>query len=163
MKELCSFTQAGTTSFSQWCNISSLSSRPKPHLAHNDGRTLFFHLGRNHILLTMMKDSHPCWNTSCSQWWNIFSLTFIQEGTHPAHSDEKALHLHSSRREHILLTVMKGPALTSIQEGRHPAHSDGRDCTHIWSCRNQSYSHIRMAPSPPRLSYLVTNQVPPFS
>ena len=34
-------------------------------------------------------------------------------------------------------------------------------CTHIWSCRNQSYHHIRMASSP-RLSYLVTNQVPPF-
>ena len=36
-----------------------------------------------------------------------------------------------------------------------------RVCTHIWSCRNQSYSPIRMAPSP-RLSYLVTDQAPPF-
>ena len=34
-------------------------------------------------------------------------------------------------------------------------------CMHIWCFRNQSYSHIIMAPSP-RLSYLVTNQVPPF-
>ena len=42
-------------------------------------------------------------------------------------------------------------------------HSDGRACTHIWSSRNQSYSHIRMALSPPRLSYLVTDQAPPFS
>ena len=36
-----------------------------------------------------------------------------------------------------------------------------RACTHIWSSRNQSYSHIRMAPSP-RLSYLVTDQATPF-
>ena len=111
------------------------------HPTHNDGRVQYF---------------HPGWNTSYSQWWNILPL--------------------SSRLEHILLTMMKyfctyihlggntscsqwwkGSALTSIQAGTHPAHSDGRACTHIWSYRKQSYNHIRMAPSSPRLSYLVTD------
>ena len=42
--------------------------------------------------------------------------------------------------------------------GTNPTCMFERACTHIWSSRNQSYSHIRMAPNP-RLSYLVTNQV----
>ena len=46
--------------------------------------------------------------------------------------------------------------------GTHPSITSKWPCTHIWSCRNQSYISIRMAPSP-RLSYLVTNQAPPFS
>ena len=98
----------GNTSSSQWWKISTLSSRPEPHPAHNDGISLFFHAGRNHILLTMIKDSHPRWNTYCSQWWNIYAFTFIQVGTHPSHSDEKTLDLHPSRWENILLTVMEG-------------------------------------------------------
>ena len=40
-------------------------------------------------------------------------------------------------------------------------HSDGRGCTHIWSC-SKLQSH-QNGPSPPRLSYLVTDQAPPFS
>ena len=45
--------------------------------------------------------------------------------------------------------------------GTYPTCMFERVCTHIWSCRNQSYSHIKMALSP-RLSYLVTDQAPPF-
>ena len=74
------------------------------------------------------------------------------------HDRRKAQHLYL-----INTWSNKGSALTSTQEGTHPAHNYGRACTHIWSCRNQSYSHIRMAPSPPWLSYLVTDQVPSFS
>ena len=57
----------------------------------------------------------------------------------------KALHLHPPRREHILLTMMEGLALIFDHEGTHPSN------------------HIIMAPSPPRLSYLVTDQAHPFS
>ena len=113
------------------------------HPTHSDEIFPYFHLGWNRILLTMMEDFYPGWNTSYSQWWKISALTFIQAGTHPSHSDEKAIHLHPSMREHILLTVMEGLALTSDHEGTHPSN------------------HIRMAPSP-RLSYLVIDQVPPF-
>ena len=90
------------TSASQWWNISALPSRPEQ------------------ILLIMMEDSHLGWNTSWSQLWKAFALTFIQAGTHPSHSDENALHLHPSRREHILLTVMEGLALTSDLVGTNP-------------------------------------------
>ena len=48
------------------------------------------------------------------------ALTFFQAGTHPTHSDEKALHLHPSRKEHILLTLMEGLALTSDLVGTNP-------------------------------------------
>ena len=41
-------------------------------------------------------------------------------------------------------------------------HNDERACTHIWSCKNQSYSHVRMTPSL-WISYLVTDHVPSFS
>ena len=98
MEELCSSTHAGTTSCSQWWNISALSSKPEPHPTHNDGRSLFFHPGHNHILLTMMKYFctyiHPGMNTSCSQWWKGSALTSIQAGTHPPHNDGRDLHLH---------------------------------------------------------------------
>ena len=46
--------------------------------------------------------------------------------------------------------------------GTNPTSMFEKACTHIWSYKNQSYSHIRMSPGP-RLSYLVTDQVPPFS
>ena len=145
-KNLCSSTQAGTTSCSQWWKNFVLPPRPEPHPAHNDER---LSSKLEHILLTIMKYFctyiHPGGNTSCSQWWKGSILTSIQAGTHPTHNDGRALHLHPSRWEHILLTMMEGLS------------------THIWSCRNQSYSHIRMAPSPPRMSYLETDQVPPFS
>ena len=63
--------------------------------------------------------------------------------------------------EPIQHACQKDSALTSAH-GRNQSNMHvRRACTHIWSCRNQSYIHIRMAPIP-RLSYLVTDQVPPF-
>ena len=44
---------------------------------------------------------HPGWNTSY-------------------HNDERALHLHPPRREHILLTMMEGLALISNLVGTNP-------------------------------------------
>ena len=41
-------------------------------------------------------------------------------GTHPAHNDEKAMHLHPYRWEHILLTMMEGLALISDLVGTNP-------------------------------------------
>ena len=148
MEEFCTSIQDGT------------------HPTHNDGRFSHFHLGWNtscsqwwktliqagthpthnderlpsrleHILLTVMRYFstyiHLGGNTSCSQWWKHFALTFIQAGTHPTHNDERALHLHPSRWEHILLIVMEGLALISNIVETNPT------------------------------SYLVTDQVPPFS
>ena len=57
--------------------------------------------------------------------------------SHPAHNDRRFLHLH-------LTYSLEGHALTYDLVG------------------TESYTLVRMAPSP-RLSYLVTNQVPPFS
>ena len=54
-----------------------------------------------------------------------------------------------------------GSALTSTQTGTHPITvMEGHALT---SDLVVNYNHIRMAPSPPRLSYLVTDQEPPFS
>ena len=36
-------------------------------------------------------------------------------------------------------------ALISDQVGTHPSITSEWPCAHIWSCRNTSYSHIRMA------------------
>ena len=107
------------TSCSQWWKSSALPSRlehilltmmeyfptfiqARTHPAHND-EILSSRL--EHILFTMMKYFytyiHPGGNTSCSQWW-------------------KGLHLHPSRREHILLIVMEGLALISDLVGANP-------------------------------------------
>ena len=60
------------------------------HPAHNDGRVLYSHPGRN---------------TSCSQWWKISSLSFRLK-PHPAHNDGRTLFFHPGWN-HILITVMK--------------------------------------------------------
>ena len=125
------------------------------HPAHNDGRSLFFHLGWNHILLTMMKDSHPGWNTSCSQSWNISALTFIQAGTHPTtvmndshpgrntsyHNDEWL----SPRLEHILPQWWNISALTFTQARTHPTTMMKGLYTYIHPCGNTSYHNDEMA------------------
>ena len=140
MEDLCSSIQAGTTSYHndggvmyfhpgwnhilpQWWKIFVLPSRLESHPAHNDER---LSSRMEHILLTMMKDFctyiHPGGNTSCSQWWKGSTLTSIQERTHPSHNDGRALHLHSSRIEHILLTMMKG-LCTYIHPGWNTSYS----------------------------------------
>ena len=94
------------TFYSQWWKSSALPSTLEPHLLTMMKELYSFHPGWNHILLTMMEElcsSTQARTTSCSQWWK----TLIQDGTHPAHNDERFLHLHSSRWEHILLTMMK--------------------------------------------------------
>ena len=63
---------------------------------------------------------------------------------HPAHNDGKALQLHLTWYEPNPTPSSEGHALTSDLVGI------------------KSYTLVRMAPSP-RLSYLVTNQVPPLS
>ena len=143
--------QAGTTSYSQWWKISSLSSRPKPHPAHNDGRSLFFHPGRNHILpqwwkisiypsrmephpATMIKglctSIHPGWNTSYTQWW-------------------KGLHSYPILEEPIPQSHHNGPHSLTELPGNWPGASIlrmsvaltsdlliGMANTHIWHGRN---------------------------
>ena len=66
------------------------------------------------------------------------------EGTEFSHHHQKGLHSHLTWKELNPLTMTECPALTSNMEGTKSSH------------------HDRMAPSP-RLSYLVTDQVPPFS
>ena len=77
--------------------------------------------------------------------------TFIQTGTHPiivmkdSHPDRNASYHSDERFQHLHLTYSsEGHALTSDLVG------------------TESYTLVRMAPSP-RLSYLVTDQVPPLS
>ena len=84
------------------------------------------------------------------------TITSERPNTHIHHHDRTQL-ISSMKRlnTYIWPTHQKGTTLTSDLLVR-------KACTQIWSCRNQSYTHIRMAPSP-RLSYLVTDQVPPFS
>ena len=119
---------------------------------------------------------HTCSKRLSNYIWNM-------RGTNPTYMFKKALHLHSTNaRDQSNMHVRKGSALTfdtceepsqhaclkglctyiQHMQGTNPACMFERDFPHIWSCRNQSYSHIRMAPGP-RLSYLVTDQVPPFS
>ena len=59
--------------------------------------------------------------------------TYIRPCKEPILHAKRALYLHSSMRGTNPMYMSKGP------------------CTYIWSCRNQSYSHIWMALSP-RLS-----------
>ena len=83
-------------------------------------------------------------------------------GTNPTYMFERALHLHSTHeRNQSNIHVRKGSALTFVHARNQSSMHVRRACTHILSCRNQSYSHIIMVPSP-ILSYLVTDQVPPF-
>ena len=84
---------------SEWHN----SIQARTHPAHNDERFPLFHLGWNHIQLTMMEDFYLGGNTSYSQWWKVSTLSPRLE-SHLAHNDGILL----SRREHILLTMMKG-------------------------------------------------------
>ena len=96
------------------------------------------------------------------------------------HLVRKALHLHSTMLKNIaskgllvldwgfLVTDQVHPfsqrmasSLISDQVVTHPSITSKWPCTHIWSCKTTSYSHIKMAPSP-ILSYLVTDQLPPF-
>ena len=97
--------------------------------------------------------------------------TYIQhmQGTNPTHVFEKALHLHLTHvRNQSNIHVQKGSTLifdTCEEPIQHTCskrlytyiwHMQGtnltcmfeRDCTHIWSCRNQFYSHIQMDLSP---------------
>ena len=86
---------------------------------------------------TLISDQHMIKERLC---------TYIHPGWNTSyHNDEMALHLHPPKWEHILLTMMEGLALISDHEETH------------------GNNHIRMPPSPPRLSYLVTDLVPPFS
>ena len=114
------------TSCSQWWKSYALPSRLKPHPTHHDERTLFFHPGRNHILLTMMEDFLTfiqARTTSCSQWWKNSVLSPRPE-PHPAHNDGRTLFFHPGRN-HILLTMMEY-FLTFIQVG-NTSYSQ-------WSC-----------------------------
>ena len=60
-------------------------------------------------------------------------------------------------RNLILSPCQNGPALTSnllvrMAQYLYLSYSSEWPCTHIWSCKTTSYSHIRMALSP-RLSF----------
>ena len=128
--------------------------RPSPHVG------LLQHLYLTYSSKRHSTHIHPGWNHILAQQWKIYVLP-SKPKPHPTHNDGIFLYFHLGWN-HILPQWWKGSTLTSIQDGTHPAHNHGRACTHIWSCRNQSYSHIRMATSP-QLSYLVNDQVPPFS
>ena len=75
-------------------------------------------------------------------------------GTHPKSMSErpnthiwphlvrKALHLHPTS------SCQKGAAPTSDHVGTNPSVTSEWLCTHIWSCKTTSHSHIRMALGP---------------
>ena len=84
-------------------------------------------------------------------------------GTNPTCMFEKALHLHMAHvGNQSNMHVQKGPALTydTCEEPIQHACSEGRALTSDL-VGTKSYTLARMAPSL-GLSYLVTNQVPPF-
>ena len=86
------------------------------------------------------------------------ALISDQVGTHPSITLEwPCTHIWSCKTTRMALSPR--PSIP----GNWPGTSIPRMAinAYFWSCRNQSYSHIRMAPSP-RLSYLVTDQAPPF-
>ena len=68
-----------------------------------------------------------CGNTSHSHIRMASALTYDHVGTHPTVTSEWILQLYLIMWEHIL---------ESHQNGSY---------TYIWSCRNTSHSHIRMA------------------
>ena len=76
----------------------------------------------------------------------------------------KALHLHLAHvRNQSNMHIQKGPALTSdtCKEPIQHACSKGSALTSNL-VGTKSYTLVKIAPSP-RLSYLVTDQVPPLS
>ena len=85
-------------------------------------------------------------------------------GTNPTCTSSKALHLYLAHaRNQSNMHIQKGPTLTSdtCEEPIQHACSKGRALTSDL-VGTKSYTLVRMAPSP-RLSYLVTDQAPPFS
>ena len=84
-------------------------------------------------------------------------------GTNPTYMTKKALHLHLAHvRNQSNMHIQKVPTLTSntCEEPIQHVCSKGRALTYDL-VGTKSYTLVRMAPSP-RLSYLVTDQVPPF-
>ena len=79
-----------------------------------------------HILHTMMEDFH----------------TSIQAGTHPAHNDGRALHLHSSRMEPHP-TAMMEYFRTSIQ-ARTTSYQNDERALHLHPSRMEHILHTMM-------------------
>ena len=84
-------------------------------------------------------------------WWKGSTLTSTHVGMHPATMMDRLSILGWG----FLVTDQVPPfskrmviALISDQVGKHPSITSEWPCAHIWSCRNTSYSHIRMAISP---------------
>ena len=134
---------------SQWWKISPLSSRQEPILSQwwktpTQTRT-------NPI--TVVEDF------STYIWPTRQKGPSIQTRTHPitvmedSHPDKNQSY-HSGGRF---------PALTSIQTRTHPITVMERLALTSDPTRTHLRSHIRMAPSPPRLSYMVTDHAPPLS
>ena len=109
-----------------------------------------------HLHMTMRGTNPACQKGS--------ALISDHVGTNPIITSERhAQHSHLTMWEHIPQPCQKGPALTSdnqCQKGLALTFDHARNQSyvhveralhHIWSCRNQSHSHIRMALSP-RLS-----------
>ena len=151
---------------SQWWNISCTYIWPTRQKGTTiQGNTSYHTDGRlpsrsEHILLIVMEDfptfiqtgTHPItmmkyFPTFIQTGTHLITVmkyfpTFIQTWTHPI-TVMKDFPIFIQTGTHPI-TVMKELALTSDPTRTHPS------------------SHIRMAPSP-RLSYLVTDQAPPFS
>ena len=122
--------------------------------AHDRRKSQHFYLINtwSKIDTALTSDKHMIEERHCTYIWST-------------HDQRKAQHLYL-----INTWSKKGSALISNQhmieerlctyirhiQGTNPTSMFEKACTHIWSCKNQSYSYIRMAPSP-RLSYLVTS------
>ena len=72
--------------------------------------------------------------------------TYIWSCGNTSHSHIRmALHLHLIMWEPIPQSHQNGSVLTSNHVGSNPTVTSEWLCTYIWSCGNQSHSHIRMA------------------
>ena len=128
-----------------------------------------YHVGTNPIITSERHAQH----SQLTMWEHIPrtcqkgpTLTFDHERNQPSHLCQKGpalifdharnqSYLHVERALHLHLIMrrtnpacQKGSALISDHVGTNPIVTSEWPYTYIWSCRNQSYSHIRMALSP---------------
>ena len=91
------------------------------------------------------------WEHILQPWWKGSALTSTHAGTHP-----KTMMERLSTPGWGFLVTNQMPSFSKRMEtsfisdrvGTHSSITSELPSIHIWSCRNTSYSHIRMALSP---------------
>ena len=124
-----------------------IGSSTEPTLFHVGCRPSL-HVGLfQHLYLTLSQNVPPStYNLLCrNQSYN--HSTHISPCGNTSHNPIRNFqHSHLTMRgTNLVIYVRKAQHLHSTMRGTNPTYMLKGICTYIWSCRNQSYNHLRMA------------------